>query len=165
MVGKAKRFNVYDAAVSESRKIVEEFGLQRQKQSIGSSFRSMPFVPPIATLSATTTSGVFGIGDPIILHEENLGNITGSVNVDWSKANKFRGILVGNVTLSFINTPPEEGFVQQIILELKQDATGGRTVTFADTFENDHTPIIGKEPAEYNVWAFLASASYQHPPL
>jgi len=156
-MGKAKRFNTYDSAVSESRKLVEEYGLQRQKQSIGSSFRSMPFVPAIATLSVAGASGVFGLGDPIILHEEDLGNVTGSVNIDWSKANKFRGILTGNATLSFINTPPNEGFVQQIILELKQDGTGGRTVTFADSFENDHTPIIGKEPNEYNVWAFFAS--------
>jgi len=157
-MGKPKRFNVYDSDVESSRRIIENYGRDRQARSVGSAFRSAPLLPPISVTSSTsTTTATFGIGDPIILHEEDLGNITGSVNVDWSKANKFRGILVGNVTLSFINTPPNQGFVQQIILELKQDATGGRTVTFADTFENDHTPIIGKEPDEYNVWAFFAS--------
>jgi len=163
-MGKAKRFNAYDSDVSNSRRVVENYGRDRQIFSTGSSFRSAPFQPNIATTATSTTaSGVFGLGDPIILHEEDLGDVGAgttngnAINVDWSKANKFRCVVKGEVTFSFINTPPEEGFVQQIIFEARQDGTGGHAIVFADSFENDHTPIIGKEINEYNIWAFFAS--------
>ena len=101
--------------------------------------------------------GSGGAGGTFRFNEIDLGNVSGGVNVDWSLGEKFRCILVGTTTFTFINTPDDEGEYQQIILEAKQDGTGGRTVAFADTFENDHTPIVGKEPDEYNVWAFYGS--------
>jgi len=164
LVGKPKRFNVYDETVQNQRRIIENYGRERQARSIGSSFRAAALVPPISTTAISkTTTATFGLGDPIILHEENLGDVGAgttngnAINVDWSLANKFRCIVKGEVTFTFIGTPPNEGFVQQIIFEAKQDGTGGHDIAFADTFENDGIPLIGKEINEYNVWAFFAS--------
>jgi len=163
-MGKPKRFNAYDGDVEASRRVIENYGRDRQIFSTGSSFRSAPNQPNIATTAiGTGSTGVFGIGDPIILHEEDLGDVGlgtsngTAINVDWSLANKFLCVVKGAVTFTFINTPPNFGFVQQMVLECRQDSTGGHSILFADTFENDHTPIIGKEPDEYNVWAFFAS--------
>ena len=157
-MGKAKRYNAYDSDVAASRERVEQAGRDRQVFSTGSSFRSAPFQPNIATTSTSTgAGGTFGIGDPIILHEEDLGNCSGSMTVDWSLANKFRAILTGDCTASFINTPPDEGFVQQMVLEVRQDGTGGHSLTFADSFENDHVPVVAKGANIYSVWAFFAS--------
>ena len=158
-MGKPKRFNAYDSDVDASRKTIENYGRARQVFSTGSSFRSAPFQPPIAVTSgSSSSSGTFGLGDPIILTEVNLGNtLSGAVEIDCSQANKFRGIMTGNVTISFINPPPNDGFYQPVIVELKQDATGGRTVTWADPIENDHDPILNKDADQYTVWAFFFS--------
>ncbi len=58
-MGKAKRFNPYDEAVAEKRKLVKSYGEARQKLSIGSSFGNPPLEPPIAT---STAAGA-GTGD------------------------------------------------------------------------------------------------------
>ena len=154
-MGKAKRFNAYDSTVDGSRKTVEGFGRDRQRNSIGSSFKAPALQPRIALTAGTT--GV-SVTDPVIIKEIDLGStLSGGVTVDWSLANKFRGIMTGNVTITFTNAPVIDGEYQQVVLELKQDATGGRTVSFADSFENDHTPITAEAPNVYNVWAFFGS--------
>jgi len=157
-MGKPKRFNDYDEGVEISRRVIENYGRERQARSIGSAFRGAALSPPISvTSTSSTTTGVFGLGDPIILHEEDLGNCSGSITIDWSLANKFRAVLTGNCTVTFTNTPPNEGFVQQMVLEVKQDTTGGRSLTFSDSFENDHVPVVAKGANIYSVWAFFAS--------
>ncbi len=154
-MGKAKRFNDYDAEVAASRRVIEAFALERQKLSVGSSFRS-PALSPRTALAAG--GGATSVTDPVVIKEVDLGStLSGAVEVDWSLANKFRGIMTGNVTITFTNAPTVNGNYQQVVLELKQDGTGGRTVSFADSFENDHTPITAEAPNVYNVWAFFGS--------
>lgn len=59
----------------------------------------------------------------------SIGNITGAVTVDLSLGNHYEATLTGNVTFTFTNYSPT-GNAMPIILYLKQDGTGGRTVTF-----------------------------------
>jgi hypothetical protein len=154
-MGKAKRFNLYDKAVSDSRKNVEFYGLERQKKSgITSSFRNQPASTQAGDSSSSSSSTSVGA---TTFTEIDLGTVSGSVNVDWDSGDKFRCVIDGNVTFSFINGPDTEGEYQQIILEVKQDATGGHTVSFADSFENDHAPLTALEAGAYNVWAFYQS--------
>lgn len=53
---------------------------------------------------------------------------SGTINVDWSNTDTFRLHLTGNATLTFSGAI--DG--QKCLLEIIQDATGGRTVTFPD---------------------------------
>jgi hypothetical protein len=55
-------------------------------------------------------------------------NITGTYNVDFSTANVFELTVTGNVTLSFTN-PALAGFMSNAVIILKQNGTGGYTVT------------------------------------
>jgi len=95
--------------------------------------------------------------DPTINKEIDLGDLSGGFNIDLSKANKFFGRLIGNATCSFINTPPTIGFYQNVLLEIRQNATGQFNLTFADPFENDHVPIVKKQALAYTVWSFYMS--------
>lgn len=54
-----------------------------------------------------------------------ITNATGSVALDWSKYDEIRLTLTGNVALTMAGATDGQG----CILKLKQDATGGRTVT------------------------------------
>ena len=109
------------------------------------------------TIISLETQGAGGSGSDVATEIDLGSTLSGAIDVDMSLGNKFFGILTGSVTISFINTPPVLGTYQMCILELKQDAGGGNTVAFADTFENDHTPVVGLESNEYNVWSFFAS--------
>lgn len=55
---------------------------------------------------------------------------TGAVSLDFSASNSFRLTLTGAVTLSVTN--PQNGFVYT--LQLKQDAVGGRAITWPASF-------------------------------
>lgn len=59
----------------------------------------------------------------------SLGNIAGSVDINFENGNFQYGTLIGDITLNFTN-PPATGKVGSMTLELIQDATGGRTITF-----------------------------------
>lgn len=59
----------------------------------------------------------------------SLDNIAGTVDIDFEKGNFQYGTLIGNVTLT-ISNPPASGKVGSMTLELTQDATGNRTLTF-----------------------------------
>ena len=57
-----------------------------------------------------------------------LGNVTGSTNIDFTKG-VVTATLTGNTTFVFTNVPTS-GTVASVTLIVKQDATGGRTVTW-----------------------------------
>ena len=59
----------------------------------------------------------------------NLGNMTGTVDLDYENGNFQYGVLTDNVTFT-ISNPPVSGKVGSLTLELQQDATGSRTVTW-----------------------------------
>lgn len=60
--------------------------------------------------------------------EYNAGNITGSTTINFSNGQKARATLTGNVTLTF--SFPGVGSYQLILV---QDATGNRTVSYAQS--------------------------------
>jgi hypothetical protein len=59
----------------------------------------------------------------------DLGNISGLVTVNLALGNHFYATLVGNVTFAFTN-PPATGTAFSFMLELTQDATGSRVITW-----------------------------------
>jgi hypothetical protein len=65
----------------------------------------------------------------------DLGTIGSSFNVDLSQANAFKGVLGANTTMSIINVPSTSNVRIMISLRLKQDGTGGRTVTWPASFD------------------------------
>lgn len=56
----------------------------------------------------------------------NLGNLTGTINIDWSAGTTFRGVLTGNTTFTFSNGT--DG--QTIIVDVAQTGTNTFTVTW-----------------------------------
>jgi hypothetical protein len=54
------------------------------------------------------------------------GNTGTALTIDWTLGNEHKVVLTGNVTFTFSN-PVDGG---RYVLKLKQDATGGRTVTW-----------------------------------
>lgn len=65
----------------------------------------------------------------------DLGNIVSAVSVDLSQANAFKGKLTASTVLSLINVPSTANVRVWLSLELLQDATGGRTVTWPAAFD------------------------------
>lgn len=59
----------------------------------------------------------------------DLGNVTGTVNIDPSITSVFKMTLTGNVTLSFSSIVSQNTLFTVITLIIYQDATGSRTVT------------------------------------
>lgn len=59
----------------------------------------------------------------------NLGSMTSTVDLDYENGNFQYGVLADNVTFT-ISNPPVSGKVGSLTLELQQDATGSRTVTW-----------------------------------
>lgn len=90
-----------------------------------------------------TAGGALNMGDktlqrPVIKDyaEEpfNLGNIAGTVDLDFEKGNFQYGTLIGNVTFT-VSNPPATGKVGSMTLELTQDGVGNRTATFPASFK------------------------------
>lgn len=104
---------------------------------------------PLA-VAALSTSGVYTASANINLSNNHLinsrltrytesvtANTTGvgsSYAIDLSTANIFDLTLSANVTFSVTN-PPASGIAQGATIILRQDATGGRTVTFPSSFK------------------------------
>ena len=93
-MGKAKRFNEYDSNVSEKRKLVRSFGLERQKLSIGSSFRSGPLSPPIAVSTgagAGTGTGTFSTAS---IAADQTANIAATDHVEFDTLDEDGGVIL-----------------------------------------------------------------------
>ena len=150
-MGKAKRFNSYDEAVSASRLRIEQSGRSRQEKSIGSSFRTPAFTPrssgDVSGSSSSSSSGGF------IFDEVDLGTLTTATNIDWSLSPFFRCIAGADIAFTMTNLPPA-GKYETIVLEVKQDATGSRAITFSDSFLNSHVPVINSVANKVTSLAF-----------
>jgi len=94
-MGKPKRFNVYDSDVAEKRKIVRSFGLERQKLTIGSSFRSEPLSPPTATSTAAGDAGT-GTGTflSVSLSADQTTNISANDHIEFDTLDEDGGIVL-----------------------------------------------------------------------
>jgi cytoskeletal protein CcmA (bactofilin family) len=80
----------------------------------------------LTTGTAAATS-ITVTGGQAVAAQHTLGNITGSVTVDWNNGNAQRGVLTGNVTISFSNMIAGASYS----LMLVQDGTGGRSITLS----------------------------------
>lgn len=87
--------------------------------------------------ASTITAGTFGTGNFIFSKNlkingqigsgfANKGNRTGATEIDFNQGNIQLMVLVGNVTLTFVNAVAGSSY--QIIIT--QDATSGRTITW-----------------------------------
>jgi len=88
-------------------------------------------------------SAAFGsaaTGCPVICTENDLGNVSGVTDLDWSIANFHRAVLVGDTTFNIINTPAN-ALWQDICLEVQQDLVGGHLVSFVQGFANNFIPV------------------------
>ena len=90
MVGKAKRYNPYDASVRQSRRTVENYGQIRQRY-IGSTFRNEP-LPPIATVLSTDTGTGTGTFCSASLAADQTTNITATDHVEFDTLDEDGGI-------------------------------------------------------------------------
>lgn len=87
------------------------------------------------------------------------GTANGTATIDWSKGQKQRITLASNVVFSFLPPPGVANF----LLEVTQDATGGRTVTWPATckFPNRTAPTLSSAPGSIDIFSiFFDGASY-----
>ena len=86
--------------------------------------------------------GTTGVSFPLTPDINARGNVTGTVTVDLSltTAHWQQMVLIGNITFVFSN-PPVTDKELSFILEITQDVTGGRTVTWPASVRVD--PTVG----------------------
>jgi hypothetical protein len=85
----------------------------------------------------------------------NLGNMTGAVTIDFANGNFQYGVLTGNVTFTISNAPAS-GKVGSMTLELAQDATGSRLVTFPASvkYAGGTAPVLSTTASSLDVLVF-----------
>jgi len=98
-------------------------------------------------------AGGGGSSGGFIFDEVNLGTITTATNIDWSLSPFFRCILGADIQFTMTDLPPA-GKYETIVLEMKQDATANRAVTFSDSFLNSHVPVINSVANKVTSLAF-----------
>ena len=81
---------------------------------------------------------------------------TGTVTLDLSTSNVFEQTLTGNTTFAFSN-PPANTRVFSFTIITKQDATGGRTITWPSTkkFSGGVTPPPTTTANAVDVWSIM----------
>jgi hypothetical protein len=83
----------------------------------------------------------------------DLGNVTGAVALDANAGLNYKFTMIGNVTVSVTNL--KNG--QQIGFAAKQDATGGRTLSWSGmSFPNNQAPAI---TTTASAWALIGTIS------
>ena len=116
--------------------------------------------PPVETFTFLSgTSSSTGGGCPVICIENNLGDVAGVVDLDWSLANFHRAVLTGDTTFNIINTPGNTLW-QDICLEVQQDELGGHDVSFVQGFANNFIPIAIQGAGRYTSWQIY---TYEEP--
>jgi len=92
-------------------------------------------------LSDIATGGG-GVTLPIAVDELEHGNVTGLVTISLSAttAHYHTMTLTGDVNFTFTN-PPASNKVIQFTLDITQDATGGRKISFNDTLETSAVQV------------------------
>jgi len=90
---------------------------------------------------------------------QTQSGVTGAITVNWTNGQKHKVVFgAGNITFSF-TTPAETG---NFILELTQDATGGRTVTWPATvrWTNDIEPTLTTTGSRTDLFSFWWNGTY-----
>lgn len=94
-------------------------------------------------------AGTLRVANAIVFQSLNSQNFTGPQTIDWSTGNQKRITLDGNTTLSFLNPA---GFCS-LLLEINQDATGSRTITWPASvlWSGGTAPILSTAPNSIDV--------------
>ena len=96
-MGKAKRFNSYDDDIRDKRRIVQNYGLNRQNLSgIGSSFRSSPLSPSGSTVSSSNFLSINGgnMLGPISFNPVLTTISSGAIDIGESSGNFSSRVIV-----------------------------------------------------------------------
>ena len=85
---------------------------------------------------------------------QNLGSsLSGSIGVNYWNGHYAYGTLTGNITNIVPTNPPPSGQLGWLTLELKQDATGGRTITTPASWKTEDGAglVIDTSPNAVNI--------------
>jgi hypothetical protein len=94
-------------------------------------------------------AGTLRVANAIVFQSLNPQNLSGAQAIDWSTGNQKRITLDGSTTLSFSNPA---GFCS-LLLEINQDATGSRTITWPASvlWSSGTPPILSTAPNAIDV--------------
>jgi hypothetical protein len=86
----------------------------------------------------------------------DLGTLTANANIDTASSNIFKLILgANNLTLTFTN-PPSSNVTRPVTVVVKQDGTGSRFVTFANSKYTDAAaPVLSTGANAVDVLTFF----------
>ncbi len=87
--------------------------------------------------------------------DNDLGDVSGPLFIDWNVSNFHRMRLVGDVTIIMVGLPTSPDW-QEITVEFLQDPTGGHEVTFLDIFRNTPVPVIRGGANRYTIVKFYS---------
>lgn len=113
---------------------------------------------PVVPTKLKGIAEFFGTGKQSVQTVVDLGNITGTVAIDFDvRGNYIKGTLTGNVTFTVSNMRPGTTYV----LMLAQDGTGGRTITFPSDIRwaNGVTPTFGTTASRVTVVTIVPYSS------
>lgn len=78
-----------------------------------------------------------------------------TLNIDLSLAQHWVVNLTQNLTVTFINIPPDIDTSEQVVIEYVQDVVGGHTVVYTDTISPSNPPIDTSATAREVVTGFV----------
>jgi len=87
--------------------------------------------------------------------DNDLGDVSGPVAIDWNVSNFHRMRLVGDVTIIMVGLPTSPDW-QEITVEFLEDPNGGHSVTFLDIFRNTPLPVIREGANRYTIVKFYS---------
>jgi len=144
-MGKAKRFNGYDSDVQNARNVVENFGLSRQKLSVGSSFRNMPQSPPTAVSTGSADATGTGTFCSASIAADQTTNITATDHIEFDTLDEDGGITLqtgaGQADGIFELSAGKKYYLSGAVRPEFSGATGQLTVAWYDI---TNTSEVGK---------------------
>jgi hypothetical protein len=92
-----------------------------------------------------------------------LGNVTGTVTIDWAAAMTYSMTATGNITLDFTNLPSTAGEDSMRAVDILMDGTGGWTVSYAASEDDPEgtDPVIDTTAGVRNELIFRKRGSSQ----
>lgn len=84
----------------------------------------------------------------------DLGNKTGSFNIDLSLTPFYKMTLTGNATPSFINCPNNANYVYQFFVLAIQDGVGGHSLTLPGNWPGGSQPSNTTTASKGDLWAW-----------
>jgi len=107
--------------------------------------------------------GVGGVACPVICPENDLGDVSGVTQIDWSLSPFHRMRMVGETNIIMTGLPTKPGW-HEITVQFLEDPTGGHPVFFFDIFRNSPVPVIRKGANRYTIVKFYSYVDDQGTP-